>query len=286
MEEGTLQIMKGVDESTAQVYFQWQLKQLINSRSKERKLGIILEGQGRKDFVFETLKVGRGRGCVCVVGGEGGDVWWEGREEMCGGRGGRDVQCVRLKAHTLFPLWLQAREHFCQVIQVLKKKHQTANTQQEQDSITVFTGTFNMGEPYARPARAETEQLVHALFVDCGVQPDRASCFTKMRRYTLASFRTEFTILCSIATVLEGLFGEYHSSSTGPTASRSHQATTCLWLAGNSRVADYVKPPLHASTTEGSLCGGECNGSKSNQVFLLLGYLVKIAHTLLLQSIT
>ena len=46
---------------------------------------------------------------------------------------------------------------------------------------------------------------MHALFVDCGVQPDRASCFTKMRRYTLASFRTEFTILCLIATVLEGL---------------------------------------------------------------------------------
>ena len=103
---------------------------------------------------------------MCVVGGEGGDVcvWWEGREEMYGGMGGRDVQCVWLKAHTLLPLWLQAREHFCQVIQVLKKKHQTANTQQEQDSITVFTGTFNMGEPYARPARAETEQLcMHCL---------------------------------------------------------------------------------------------------------------------------
>ena len=42
-------------------------------------------------------------------------------------------------------LQLQAREHFCQVIQVLKKKHQT-DTQQEQDSITVYTGTFNMGE--------------------------------------------------------------------------------------------------------------------------------------------
>ena len=57
MTEGTLQIMKGVDESTAQIYFQWQIKQLINSRSKERKLGIILEGQGRKDVTFETLKV-------------------------------------------------------------------------------------------------------------------------------------------------------------------------------------------------------------------------------------
>ena len=65
MDEGTLLIMKGVDENTAQVYFQWQLKQLINSRSKERKLGIILEGQGRKDFVFETLKVGK-EICVCV----------------------------------------------------------------------------------------------------------------------------------------------------------------------------------------------------------------------------
>ena len=41
---------------------------------------------------------------------------------------------------------LQAREHFCQVIQVLKKKHQPEVSQQEQDSITVYTGTFNMGD--------------------------------------------------------------------------------------------------------------------------------------------
>ena len=33
------------------------VKQLINSRSKERKLGLILAGQNRKDINFETLKV-------------------------------------------------------------------------------------------------------------------------------------------------------------------------------------------------------------------------------------
>ena len=98
---------------------------------------------------------------VCVLGVEGGCVCWGQREGVCAGSGGRDVcagsgvcvlgvedVCVRLKgcvcARFLLPQ-LQAREHFCQVIQVLKKKHQT-DTQQEQDSITVYTGTFNMGE--------------------------------------------------------------------------------------------------------------------------------------------
>ena len=74
------------------------------------------------------------------------------------------MRCVKLKdlysINAPFLLsWLQAREHFCQVIQVLKKKHQTEVTQQEQDSITVYTGTFNMGEC------ARTGQLMHALFV-------------------------------------------------------------------------------------------------------------------------
>ena len=35
-------------------------------------------------------------------------------------------------------------------------------------------------------------------------------------------------------------------SSTGPTASRSHRATTCTWLAGNPWSADNVKPSLHS----------------------------------------
>lgn len=62
---------------------------------------------------------------------------------------------------------LQAREHFCQVIQLLKKKHQTADAQEEQDSITVFSGTFNMGKTHIRtgtmPDGAQSRQGTIAL---------------------------------------------------------------------------------------------------------------------------
>ena len=34
-----------------------QVHQLVKSRSKEQRLGIILEGQGRKDYLFESLQV-------------------------------------------------------------------------------------------------------------------------------------------------------------------------------------------------------------------------------------
>ena len=34
-----------------------QVHQLVKSRSKEQRLGIILEGQGRKDYMFESLQV-------------------------------------------------------------------------------------------------------------------------------------------------------------------------------------------------------------------------------------
>lgn len=39
-----------------------QVHQLVKSRSKEQRLGIVLEGQGRKDYMFESLQV----------------CWWEG----------------------------------------------------------------------------------------------------------------------------------------------------------------------------------------------------------------
>jgi phosphatidylinositol-3,4,5-trisphosphate 5-phosphatase 2 len=93
MSDGTLSIIKGVDEGSAQVYRHDEVKQLINSRSKERKLGLILAGQNRKDINFETLK---------------------------------------------------AREHFCQVIRLMKKTHQKGA--ESQDSITIYVGTFNMGD--------------------------------------------------------------------------------------------------------------------------------------------
>ena len=34
-----------------------QVQQLVKSRSKEQRLGILLEGQGRKDYMFESLQV-------------------------------------------------------------------------------------------------------------------------------------------------------------------------------------------------------------------------------------
>ena len=34
-----------------------QVQQLVKSRSKEQRLGILLEGQGRKDYMFENLQV-------------------------------------------------------------------------------------------------------------------------------------------------------------------------------------------------------------------------------------
>ena len=47
-------------------------------------------------------------------------------------------------------------------------------------------------------------------------------------------------------------------SSTGLTAFKSHQATTCIWLAGNPWSADDVKP----LSLEGDLCKGQWSTMK------------------------
>eukprot|EP00731_Ephydatia_muelleri_P030204 Em0021g727a len=72
-----------------------QVLQLIKSRSKEQRLGVVLSGPGRKDFVFESM---------------------------------------------------QARETFCQLVQLIKNKSMGAGNDGDQDNVSLFVGTWNMGD--------------------------------------------------------------------------------------------------------------------------------------------
>ncbi|XP_065886590.1 phosphatidylinositol 3,4,5-trisphosphate 5-phosphatase 2-like [Dysidea avara] len=88
--EGKLTVGKAGEPGT--MYDHNQIHQLVKSRSKEQRLGIVLEGQGRKDYMFESL---------------------------------------------------QAREQFCQLIQLVRNKH---NENTAVNSLSLFIGTWNMGD--------------------------------------------------------------------------------------------------------------------------------------------
>ena len=66
----------------------------------------------------------------------------------------------------------------------------------------------------------------------------------KYSRKRVTHLCTEFPLLCWIATVLEGLFGEYHSSSAALGQQRPEvtKTTTCTWLAGNPWNTYDIKP--------------------------------------------
>lgn len=91
LKEGTLSFCKA-GESHGSIVCHQQLLQLVKSRSREQKLGILIEGQSRKDYNFNSM---------------------------------------------------QAREHFCQLIQLIRNNFRAED---DQDSISVFVGTWNMGD--------------------------------------------------------------------------------------------------------------------------------------------
>ena len=87
------------------------MTQLIKSRSKANKLGILFDGGTRKDYTFPDMQV------ISKPVFETG----------------------------LTGFYLQTREHFCQLIQTIRNKHRSYV---DPDSITVFVGCWNMGEQY------------------------------------------------------------------------------------------------------------------------------------------
>ncbi|CAI8000462.1 Phosphatidylinositol 3,4,5-trisphosphate 5-phosphatase 2 [Geodia barretti] len=91
--EGKLTFKKH-GESNSSSYSHQQVLQLIKSRSKEQRLGILLAGQNRKDHNFINM---------------------------------------------------QAREQFCQLIQLIRNRMK-AGTGMDQDSVSIFVGTWNMGD--------------------------------------------------------------------------------------------------------------------------------------------
>jgi len=50
-------LMVGKPGEPGVTYEHNHIHQLVKSRSKEQRLGIVLEGQGRKDYMFENLQV-------------------------------------------------------------------------------------------------------------------------------------------------------------------------------------------------------------------------------------
>lgn len=52
------------------------------------------------------------------------------------------VTCTSLNVMCFVVLWIQKREGFCQLLQQMKNKH---SEKPEPDMITVFVGTWNMG---------------------------------------------------------------------------------------------------------------------------------------------
>lgn len=59
------------------------------------------------------------------------------------------LSCSPASDWLLFP---QKREAFCQLLQLMKNKH---SKQDEPDMISVFIGTWNMGEAWGRGLRCE-----------------------------------------------------------------------------------------------------------------------------------
>ena len=72
------------DVNLISLWFSVQLLQLVKSRSKEQRLGILFEGQNRKDYTFNSMQVCVDEGKVEKWRGVKGRKKREGREK--GGR--------------------------------------------------------------------------------------------------------------------------------------------------------------------------------------------------------
>jgi len=64
---------------------------------------------------------------------------------------------VLIHSYLLISFVLQSREHFCQLVQLIRNR---MRSDQDQDSISVFVGTWNMGEETAAPPHSRHELSV------------------------------------------------------------------------------------------------------------------------------
>lgn len=116
--------------------------QLVKSQKEHIKLILETEKEKilRKEFVFESTKV---------------TDTWEGPHPFENELTEQILQELELKcAMFCFMSW-QKREGFCQLLQQMKNKH---SQKPEPDMITVFVGTWNMGNQAERTSTSWTQQ--------------------------------------------------------------------------------------------------------------------------------